>query len=124
MTASSYEPAAAGPFASHNNITGQSGLTGYTDSSQSVFETNTGINNTFAATSGELAGGATIQTSSAQQTSQYLSQSGGGIFNDPNPQIVRRAADGGPVTYQQRILVRFLQPPAVPPPGVIKINIF
>lgn len=40
------------------------------------------------------------------------------IYNDPNPKIFRRPAPGGPVTYQQKILVRFLQPPAVPPPGV------
>lgn len=125
MTSSSYESTAAANFGS-NNISGPANLTGYTASSQSVFESNTGVNNTFAGPSNDLAssggggGGVAIQTSSAQETSQYLSQSGAGIFNDPNPQIVRRAAGGGPVTYQQRILVRFLQPPAVPPPGVIE----
>ncbi|CAF4436592.1 unnamed protein product, partial [Rotaria magnacalcarata] len=43
-------------------------------------------------------------------------------FNDPNPQIIRRAAVGGAVTYQQKILVRFLQPPPVPPPGPLIIK--
>ena len=61
---------------------------------------------------------ATIQTSNTQQTNQYLAQSGQSIFNDPNPQVVRRAITTGPVTYQQKISVRFLQPPPIPPPGV------
>ena len=41
-----------------------------------------------------------------------------GNFKDPNPQVVRRPAQNGPLTYAQNIRVRFLQPPAVPPPGV------
>jgi hypothetical protein len=41
-----------------------------------------------------------------------------GNFKDSNPQVVRRPAPSGPVTYTQNIKVRFLQPPAVPPPGV------
>ena len=41
-----------------------------------------------------------------------------GLFKDPNPQVIRRAAQSGPQTYTQKILVRFLQPPPVPPPGV------
>ncbi|CAF3357923.1 unnamed protein product [Rotaria socialis] len=45
-----------------------------------------------------------------------------GFFKDPNPEIVRRPAPGGPQTYTQRILVRFLQPPAVPPPGPLIIK--
>lgn len=60
-----------------------------------------------------------MESSSVQQTAQFTSAAG--LFNDPNPQIVRRAAIGGAVTYQQKILVRFLQPPAVPPPGVSRI---
>jgi hypothetical protein len=41
-----------------------------------------------------------------------------GLFKDPNPEIVRRPAPGGAQTYTQRITVKFLQPPAIPPPGV------
>jgi hypothetical protein len=41
-----------------------------------------------------------------------------GNFKDSNPQIIRRPAPDGPLTYSQNIKVRFLQPPAVPPPGV------
>ena len=62
------------------------------------------------------ASGTALESSSVQQTTQYASTNG--IFNDPNPQIIRRAATGNAVTYEQKILVRFLQPPPVPPPGV------
>jgi hypothetical protein len=41
-------------------------------------------------------------------------------YNDPNPQTIQRAAIDGPVTYDQQILVRYLQPPAVAEPGVTK----
>lgn len=41
-----------------------------------------------------------------------------GLFKDPNPQIIRRPAAGGTQTFTQRVVVRFLQPPPVPPPGV------
>ncbi len=41
-----------------------------------------------------------------------------GLFQDNNPQIIRRPAPNGNVTYTQNIRVRFLQPPPVPPPGV------
>ena len=41
-----------------------------------------------------------------------------GLFKDPNPQIIRRPAAGGVQTFTQRVVVRFLQPPPVPPPGV------
>ena len=41
-----------------------------------------------------------------------------GLFQDSNPQIIRRPAPNGNVTYTQNIRVRFLQPPPVPPPGV------
>jgi hypothetical protein len=124
LTVSSFESTTNGLAFNNNNATGQDGLSGYTTSSPTAFESNTGINASYTAGTSELTGGAAIQTSSAQQTNQYLSQTGSRVFNDPNPQIVRRPAAGGPVTYQQKILVRFLQPPAIPPPGVIKQKYF
>jgi len=43
----------------------------------------------------------------------------GELYQDPNPpQVIRRPAAQGPVTYQQKISVRYLQPPPLPPPGV------
>jgi hypothetical protein len=48
-----------------------------------------------------------------------LNYAGGELFQDPNPpQIIRRPAAKGPITYRQNVSVRFLQPPPVPPPGV------
>jgi len=45
-----------------------------------------------------------------------------GLFQDSNPQIIRRPASGGPLTYTQNIRVRFLQPPPIPPPGPLIIK--
>ena len=43
----------------------------------------------------------------------------GELFQDPNPpQVIRRPPQQGPITYQQNVSVRYLQPPPVPPPGV------
>ncbi len=103
-----------------SNAAGQVGSNAFETGLQTAVESDTGINASYTTASRELTSGAAIQTSSTQQTNEYLSQTATGIYNDPNPQIVRRPATGGPVTYQQRILVRFLQPPAVPPPGVIE----
>ncbi|CAF0895562.1 unnamed protein product [Rotaria sp. Silwood1] len=45
-----------------------------------------------------------------------------GLYKDPNPEVIQRPAPGGPQTYTQRVLIRFLQPPAVPPPGPLIIK--
>ena len=118
QTSSSFESSGS---LRNNNIIDQAGLSGYEGGSQNTFESSSGLNSTFARATGtsEQNSAATIQTSNIQQTNQYLSQTGTNLFNDPNPQIIRRAATEGPVTYQQKILVRFLQPPPIPPPGVI-----
>jgi len=94
---------------------------GYEASVENAFESISGINTSYAAAtaSSELTGGTPIQTSSEQQTSEYLSQTANGVYNDPNPQIIRRPATVGPLIYQQKVFVRFLQPPPIPPPGVI-----
>ena len=67
-----------------------------------------------AGLSAEDAASASFQSSSIQQ---YATDEQGN-FKDPNPQVVRRPAQSGPLTYSQNIRVRFLQPPAAPPPGV------
>ncbi|CAF4281882.1 unnamed protein product, partial [Rotaria magnacalcarata] len=68
--------------------------------------------------SGGDAGGAAFGSSgsSGAVVSQYATDAQG-LFKDPNPQIIRRAAAGGVQTYTQNIKVRFLQPPPIPPPG-------
>ena len=45
-----------------------------------------------------------------------------GLYQDPNPQLIRRPTTERVQTYTQRVIVRFLKPPAVPPPGVSSSN--
>lgn len=63
-----------------------------------------------------------LQQQQQQQQLQYPTNAQG-LFQDPNPQIVRRPAPEGPLTYTQNIKIRFLQPPAIPPPGVRIISL-
>jgi hypothetical protein len=73
--------------------------------------------------SGAGVAGYSGESSFSQQTavSQYATDSKG-LFQDSNPQIIRKPAPGGVVTYKQNIMVRFLQPPAIPPPGPLIIK--
>ena len=64
------------------------------------------------------AASANFSSSSQSMSVQQYQTDEQGNFKDPNPQVVRRPAQSGPLTYSQNIRVRFLQPPAVPPPGV------
>ena len=59
-----------------------------------------------------------IHTRSEDETRGYLAKAAD-IYHDPNPQIVHRPALDSPRRYEQRIIVRYLQPPDLPPPGVI-----
>jgi len=68
-----------------------------------------------------LASGASYGASNfAQQSSSstVYATDAQGLFKDPNPEVIRRPAPGGGQTYVQKVVVRFLQPPPVPPPGV------
>jgi hypothetical protein len=127
---SSVQSASGGLDASANLVlnadAGLAGASGYqaSYSSQSGVESSDslavgGLANAYeSSSSNEIiqTGSAAVESSSVQQNVQYASTNG--IFNDPNPQVIRRAATGGAVTYEQKILVKFLQPPPVPPPGV------
>ena len=62
-------------------------------------------------------GGGDYSSSSSTAVQTYATDAQG-LFQDNNPQVIRRGAATGPVTYTQNIRVRFLQPPPVPPPGV------
>ncbi|CAF0939709.1 unnamed protein product [Rotaria sordida] len=72
-----------------------------------------------------LASDAAFSASSLEQQSSasaaYATDSQG-LYQDPNPEVIRRPAPGGLQTYTQRVLIRFLQPPAVPPPGPLVIK--
>ncbi|UJR31636.1 hypothetical protein I4U23_019118 [Adineta vaga] len=112
----------------NKDSTNKAGLSGYEASSRSIFESFSGNNNQNSRSvpttinSGGQMNSATIETTSAQETSEYLSRTGTGIYNDPNPEIIRRTSTQGPITYQQKISIRFLQPPPVPPPGPLIIK--
>ncbi|CAF1116556.1 unnamed protein product [Rotaria sordida] len=70
----------------------------------------------------DLTSEAAIQTNSSAETDAYLEKSAHNIYRDPNPQIIRRATTGTPVTYEQRVVIRYLQPPTVPEPGPLIIK--
>jgi hypothetical protein len=57
-----------------------------------------------------------------QQSSTNYPTNSQGLYQDPNPEIVRRPAAAEAQVYTQRVIVKFLQPPPVPPPGVNDSN--
>ncbi|CAF2679599.1 unnamed protein product [Rotaria sp. Silwood2] len=69
-----------------------------------------------------VAGGAAFDSSAVAASQVHYATDAQGLFQDPNPQIIRRPAPGGVQTYTQNIRVRFLQPPPVPPPGPLIIR--
>jgi len=113
-------------FSGNAGLTGIEGTNEYqaSYSSQSGFESADGlaVGGLASSSSSELlqTGGAAFESTSIQQSTQYNASE---LYKDPNPQVIRRAAIGGAITYQQKILVRFLQPPPVPPPGVNNLSL-
>ncbi|CAF0964998.1 unnamed protein product [Rotaria sordida] len=87
---------------------------GYTADKYASYET--------TAVASELSNDTTIHTSSLEETNEYLEKLANNIYKDPNPRIIRQATTEKPVTLQQRVLIRYLQPPAVPPPGPLIIK--
>jgi hypothetical protein len=63
-----------------------------------------------------------IHTSSSEETKRYLERSGTNIYVDHNPKIIRRPTSERPVTYEQRVLIRCLHPPPLPPPEPLIIK--
>ena len=61
-----------------------------------------------------------VYTATAEETKRKLASLGDSIYNDPNPEIVQQAVCESARRYEQRILVRYLQPPPAPEPGVMK----
>ncbi|CAF1205815.1 unnamed protein product [Rotaria sordida] len=70
----------------------------------------------------ELIDDTVIHTNSLEETNEYLERSGHNIYKDPNPQIIRRATTETPITCEQRVTVRYLQPPPVPELGPLIIK--
>jgi hypothetical protein len=59
-----------------------------------------------------------VYTRSATETERYLDNHG--ISLCKNPDVIRRTVVGKPVEYEQRVCLRYLQPPPLPLPGVMK----
>ena len=59
-----------------------------------------------------------VYTRSATETERYLDNHG--ISLCKNPDVIRRTVVGKPVEYEQRVCLRYLQPPPLPSPGVMK----
>ena len=100
---------------------GYGGANSYESSSYNSSIGNAGGDFALGGASGYAGGdlSAANYSSSSQTTAvQQYATDAQGLFQDSNPQIVRRPAPGGALTYTQNIRVRFLQPPPVPPPGV------
>ncbi|CAF3368501.1 unnamed protein product [Rotaria sp. Silwood1] len=70
----------------------------------------------------ELIDDTVVHTNSLEETNEYLERSANNIYKDPNPQIIQLATTDHPAAYEQRIFVRYLQPPAPPPPGPLIIK--
>ncbi|CAF0918891.1 unnamed protein product [Adineta steineri] len=121
----------AGPFGgAHYEASYQSeadsglagGVTSYNSESSSYLTDNTGYGAAGYGAAGLVGVGAGYGVSSTESVNSTAVQSyatdSRGLFQDSNPQIIRRPAPNGPLTYTQNIRVRFLQPPPIPPPGV------
>ncbi|CAM4940027.1 unnamed protein product [Rotaria socialis] len=59
---------------------------------------------------------APIRTNGAEETNRYLQRSARDVFWDPNPAVIHKETTGFPVTAEQRVILRCLQPPPLPPP--------
>jgi hypothetical protein len=102
------------------NASASFGGAGFAGNSSSSFESsnNYGVAGQYAAQGLD----ASSSSFSSQSTQQTYATNAQGLYQDPNPQIIRRPAVGGVQTYTQNIRVRFLQPPPVPPPGVRNLS--
>ncbi|CAF3225581.1 unnamed protein product [Rotaria socialis] len=65
---------------------------------------------------GSCINNAPIHSRSSQETSRYLQRFGNDIYFESNPEIIRSATTEAPATYKQRVSLRCLQPPPLPPP--------
>lgn len=115
---STYESSATSYGAAPEHVLNASG---FGASSSSNYESNyeqQGFANAAAASGAEYNASSFEQSSGAAATTTTYATDAQGLFKDPNPEVIRRPAAGGLQTFTQRVMVRFLQPPPVPPPGV------
>jgi hypothetical protein len=60
-----------------------------------------------------------IDTYSEEETKRRLDEFGGTIYLDVRPDIIQSSRSAIPVRYKQRVTIQYLQPPTLPPPGVM-----
>ncbi|CAF2696009.1 unnamed protein product [Rotaria sp. Silwood2] len=123
LTPSSYE-SSTGRFNQNDNTTGRIDRYKSKVSSQNEWESTADKYTSYGSTrvASESSNEAVIHTRSLEETNRYLERSANNIYIDPNPKIIRRTTTEAPVTYEQRVLIRYLQPPTVPPPGPLIIK--
>ena len=59
-----------------------------------------------------------VYTRSATETERYLDNHGISLCKSPD--VIRRTEFGASAEYEQRVCLRYLQPPPLPAPGVMK----
>ncbi|UJR12098.1 hypothetical protein I4U23_016276 [Adineta vaga] len=62
----------------------------------------------------------TVYTTSAAETERYLDEHGISLCKGPN--VIQRTEYGTSAEYEQRVCLRYLQPPALPAPGALTIE--
>ncbi|UJR34596.1 hypothetical protein I4U23_027372 [Adineta vaga] len=61
-----------------------------------------------------------VHTTSASETDRYLDSHGISLCKSPN--VIQRTEYGASAEYEQRVCLRYLQPPPLPPPGPLTIE--
>ncbi|CAF3220853.1 unnamed protein product [Rotaria sp. Silwood2] len=108
----------------YDNTTNQLDLYNYKASSQDSLSYTTDKYASYETTkvASDFTNDTVIHTNSSEETNQYPEKSANNIYKRPNPIITRRATTEKPVTLEHRVLIRYLQPPDVPPPGPLIIK--
>lgn len=107
----------AGNYASYEQAAFSSAVDGVTTGLHANSTSNVDATATSAIVGGSSSS-SSFETGDTRQQIQHYDANSQGLYQDPNPQIIRRPAQGGQVTYTQNVKIRFLQPPPIPPPGV------
>jgi hypothetical protein len=72
----------------------------------------------------EFNGDTTIDTYSSEETRQYLAKRANDVYIDPDAKSTDDNTTERLITREQQVVLRHLQPPTLPPPGVMKQTIY
>ena len=84
---------------------------------QTSYQSNSRVGYGFEQNEASLDSSVNFQEQASTVRSNYATDAQG-FYRDPNPEIIRRPALGDSQVYTQRVYVKFLQPPPLPPPEV------